>query len=404
MIFTLIVVCCDVCVVFLAVRLLCFFLSSTHRLARADVRREEDFAYLWTSHVVSRSYRAPELFLSRDLSVDAKDEVSRPSSPQPSYSDASPSSVIPDVCSVPGTPPSAYPPFSSYSPAIDVWSAGAVFAETLTGRVLIPGGLSVKDQLLAVLRFSGTPERSQWWEGGGVATETMKRYLQSLPFFPSMDKRGCFPGVSDEGTYLLERLLAFDPRDRPTAAEALRYPYFNSVRHEYAVRPGPVALNPADFEFELRPRSADEPAKLRREILEEIKEFQRIRGNGPGGLGASPEKLREPPSLVHSMPAPPTHDGEAAQEVKDQRLNRGILTLPGQVKAMRLDGEPPPSRPLCLGGEAVTPPLGGRDSSSRAPPPPSLLPSPSTPARAWDASGSISPPQRLVGGRGRHCP
>ncbi|GAB0489876.1 hypothetical protein MMPV_001102 [Pyropia vietnamensis] len=313
-------------------------------LARADIRRGEDFPYLWTSHVVSRSYRAPELFLRRDLTPDATDKVSPPSSPQPAFSDASPSSVVPDIPIVSGTPPSNYPPFSSYSPAIDVWSAGAVFAETLTGRVLIPGRLPVKEQLYAVLRFSGTPKNPDWFEGGGLSTPTMKRYLKSLPFFPGMDKSGCFPGVSFEGTHLLGQLLAFDPRDRPTAAEALRHPYFNSVRDEYAGRPRPVALNPADFEFETRQPSADELPRLRREIVQEIKEFRQRNGKGQGGLGASPHAFREPLPSALSMPAPRTHDGEVAQEAMDQRVFRGVLTLPAQLDAVRLDSNPPSPR------------------------------------------------------------
>lgn len=321
---------------------LAFHLSSTHRLARADIRREEDFAYMWTSHVVSRSYRAPELFLRRDLAPDASDQVSPPSSPRPSVSDASPTSVVPDVPPRPGTAPSAYPPFSSYSPAIDVWSAGAVFSETLTGRVLIPAGLPVKEQLRAVLSFSGTPKRPDWSDGGGLSSPTMKHYLASLPHYPGMDKLGCFPGVSVEGTHLLDQLLAFDPRDRPTAAEALRHPYFNSVRHEYQGRPLPVQLNPADFEFEWRQPSADEPAKLREEIMQEIMEFRKRNGKGPCGVGALPQTpSRAPLTSGWTLPPRPTHDRDAAKAVEARQLLRGDSVPVDKMGSMRLDDDPP---------------------------------------------------------------
>lgn len=319
-----------------------FPLSSTNRLARADVRRGDDFAYMWTSHVVSRSYRAPELFLRRDLPPDTSDEVSPPSSPRPAVSDASPTSVTPDIPPQSGTAPSVYPPFSSYSPAIDIWSAGAVFSETLTGRVLIPPGLPVKEQLRAVLSFSGTPKKSDWCDGGGLTSPSMKRYLESLPHYPGMDKLGCFPGVSFEGTHLLDQLLAFDPRDRPTAQDALRHPYFNSVRGDYERRPRPVALNPGDFDFELRQPSADEPARLRQEILHEIKEFRRRNGKGPGGLGTSPQ-MRMPPVSASTLPAQPTHDGEAARAVEAQQLVRGCTIPVEKMGSMRLDDDDPPA-------------------------------------------------------------
>lgn len=297
---------------------------------------------MWTSHVVSRSYRAPELFLRRDLAPEASDEVSPPSSPRPAVSDASPSSVLPDVPPRPGTAPSAYPPFSSYSSAIDVWSAGAVFSETLTGRVLIPAGLPVKEQLRAVLSFSGTPKRPDWCEGGGLSSPSMKRYLESLPHYPGMDKLGCFPGVSVEGTHLLDQLLAFDPRDRPSAAEALRHPYFNSVRNEYVGRPRPVALNPADFEFELRQPSVEEPAKLRQEIVQEIMTFRKRNGKGPGGVGASPQTpSRVPLTSGSTLPARPIHDGSAAKAAESHQLFRGNSVPVEEMSSMRLGGDPP---------------------------------------------------------------
>lgn len=311
-------------------------------LARADVRRGEDIVYTWTSHVVSRSYRAPELFLRRNLPSDTLDQVSPPSSPRPAVSDASPTSVAPDIPARRGSAPSAYPPFSSYSPAIDVWSAGAVFSETLTGRALIPPGLPVKEQLRAVLSFSGTPKRSDWCDGGGLSSPSMKRYLQSLPHYPGMDKLGCFPGVSVEGTHLLDQLLAFDPRDRPSAEEALRHPYFHSVRGDYERRPRPVALNPADFDFELRQPSAHEPARLRQEIVQEIKEFRRRNGKGPGGLGATPQ-TRVPPVSGSTLPAQVTHDGEAAKAAEAQLLLRGSTVPVEKMGAMRLDDDDPPA-------------------------------------------------------------
>eukprot|EP00168_Porphyra_purpurea_P014138 TRINITY_DN400_c0_g1_i1.p1 TRINITY_DN400_c0_g1~~TRINITY_DN400_c0_g1_i1.p1 ORF type:complete len:336 (-),score=77.95 TRINITY_DN400_c0_g1_i1:1068-2075(-) len=130
-------------------------------LARADCRTSEDDAHLWTSHVVSRSYRAPELFMARALS----DDVSPPSSPRQSYTDPSPASVVPDSMPRASGPFAPCPAYSCYSAAIDIWSAGAVFAEALTGRTLFPRRLSLRDHMGALLSFTGTPKGVQLVRG-----------------------------------------------------------------------------------------------------------------------------------------------------------------------------------------------------------------------------------------------
>lgn len=310
--------------------------SPTRRLARADIRQNEDFAYLWTSHVVSRSYRAPELFLSRDVSQVVLRRASPPTSPRPSYSDASPQSVLPGTPLPAGTPPAPYPPFSCYSSAIDVWSVGAVFAETLTGRVLFPPTLSAPEHLQVVLAFSGTPKQPDWPAGGTVSSPSMRQYLEKLPFYPGLDKKGAFPGVSAQGTDLLDQLLAFDPRERPSADQALRHAYFDSVRGEYVNRPAPVKLDPRNWEFERRPASATEAATLRREMVAEIKAFRKRAGKLPGSSAGPPPLQRRPLSSARTLPAVSTHDGQARSEKERALLDRGQTMPTERMGAMHL--------------------------------------------------------------------
>jgi len=77
-----------------------------------------------------------------------------------------------------------------------------------------------------------------------------------------------FPNADPLAVHLLGRLLAFDPKDRPSAEEALADPYFASlanVEREPARNP----ISKLEFEFERRKVTKDDVRELiYREILE----------------------------------------------------------------------------------------------------------------------------------------
>ncbi len=55
----------------------------------------------------------------------------------------------------------------SYTPAVDLWSAGCVFAELLTGRPLFPGSSDI-DQLCRMAEILGSVDEEAWpgaWAG-----------------------------------------------------------------------------------------------------------------------------------------------------------------------------------------------------------------------------------------------
>ena len=52
-----------------------------------------------------------------------------------------------------------------------------------------------------------------------------RTYVSSLPHFERKNFSKLFPGASAEAVDLLDQLLCMDPDRRPTAAQALEYPY-----------------------------------------------------------------------------------------------------------------------------------------------------------------------------------
>ncbi|XP_012440317.1 mitogen-activated protein kinase 9 [Gossypium raimondii] len=154
--------------------------------------------------------------------------------------------------------------FSKYTPAIDIWSIGCIFAEMLIGKPLFPGK-NVVHQLDLMTDMLGTPSAESISK---IRNEKARRYLSSMRRKQPVPFSHKFPNVDPLAIRLLERLLAFDPKDRPTAEEALADPYFYglaNVDREPTTQP----ISKLEFEFERRKLAKDDVRELiYREILE----------------------------------------------------------------------------------------------------------------------------------------
>ncbi|WOG93528.1 hypothetical protein DCAR_0312814 [Daucus carota subsp. sativus] len=154
--------------------------------------------------------------------------------------------------------------FSKYTPAIDMWSIGCIFAELLNGKPLFPGK-NVVHQLDLMTDLLGTPPPESI---ARIRNEKARRYLSSMRKKQPVPFTQKFPNVDASALRLLERLIAFDPKDRPSAEEALADPYFQglaNVDREPSTRP----ISKLEFEFERRKLAKDDVRELiYREILE----------------------------------------------------------------------------------------------------------------------------------------
>ncbi|KFK41813.1 hypothetical protein AALP_AA2G174800 [Arabis alpina] len=154
--------------------------------------------------------------------------------------------------------------FSKYTPAIDIWSVGCIFAEMLLGKPLFPGK-NVVHQLDIMTDFLGTPPPESISK---IRNEKARRYLgnmrkkQPIPFSKK------FPKADPAALRLLERLIAFDPKDRPSAEEALADPYFSGLSSSER-EPSTQPISKLEFEFERKKLTKDDVRELiYREILE----------------------------------------------------------------------------------------------------------------------------------------
>ncbi|KAF9592975.1 hypothetical protein IFM89_019279 [Coptis chinensis] len=154
--------------------------------------------------------------------------------------------------------------FSKYTPAIDIWSIGCIFAEMLTGKPLFPGK-NVVHQLDLMTDLLGTPSSESI---NRIRNEKARRYLLTMRKKQPVDLKQKFPNADPLALGLLERLIAFDPKDRPSAEVALADPYFQGLANVDR-EPSTQPISKLEFEFERRKLAKDDVRELiYREILE----------------------------------------------------------------------------------------------------------------------------------------
>ncbi|KAF6992023.1 hypothetical protein CFC21_009062 [Triticum aestivum] len=241
--------------------------------------------------------------------------------------------------------------FTKYSPAIDTWSIGCIFAEILTGKPLFPGK-NVVQQLDMMTDFLGSPSPEII---SRIRNEKARRYLSSMRKKLPVPFAEKFPKADPAAVKLLQKLLAFDPKDRPTAEEALADPYFNGlakVEREPSCQP----ISKMEFEFERRKFTREDIKELIfREILEYHPQLLKDYTNGSektnflypsavdnfrrqfanleedGGKGGAPERKHVSlprTTTVHSTPVPTTNGPayQAPQRIPTARPGRVIAS------------------------------------------------------------------------------
>ncbi|KAE9621575.1 putative mitogen-activated protein kinase CMGC-MAPK family [Lupinus albus] len=202
-------------------------------LARVSFSDEPSIIF-WTDYVATRWYRAPELCGS----------------------------------------------FSSkYTAAIDIWSIGCIFAEVLRGKALFPGK-NVVHQLVLITDLLGTPSPEII---KGVRNNKARKCLMEMKKKLPVPFEKKFPNADPLALRLLQRLLAFDPKDRPTAQEALADPFFMGLA-KVEKEPSCPPISKLEFEFERRQMTKDDVRELiYREILEYHPQMLKDYENGTEG-------------------------------------------------------------------------------------------------------------------------
>uniref|UniRef100_A0A8C8S9C5 non-specific serine/threonine protein kinase n=1 Tax=Pelusios castaneus TaxID=367368 RepID=A0A8C8S9C5_9SAUR len=110
---------------------------------------------------------------------------------------------------------------TSYSSPIDIWAVGCIMAEVYTLRPLFPGASEI-DTIFKICQVLGTPKKNNWPEGYQLAGAMNFHWPQCVP----NNLKTLIPNAGSEAVQLMRDMLQWDAKKRPTASQALRYPYF----------------------------------------------------------------------------------------------------------------------------------------------------------------------------------
>ena len=190
-----------------------------------------------------------------------------------------------------------------YTGAMDVWGAGCIFAELLS-RTAEPGAKPLftlplgsampgsseeyafgatkagrrHAELDAIFGAIGVPP---WRQLEAIRSERWRNFLRRTPGRPG-DLRQRFAHAGYLAVDLLERMLAFDPKQRPSAEEALSHAFFSDAAPSHDKQsflpPLPVLMDDSLWGHDMgRPpdlpepaASSEEPALLQRQVSQRL--------------------------------------------------------------------------------------------------------------------------------------
>ena len=119
--------------------------------------------------------------------------------------------------------------FKSFTKAVDMWSAGCIFAELFNRKALFRGS-TFYNQLNKIVEVVGTPnDKDVAMFSSQSARDYLKATLSNMPARPW--EKVC-PTADPLALDLISKMLCFNPASRVTTEEALRHPYFGDLFYE----------------------------------------------------------------------------------------------------------------------------------------------------------------------------
>jgi len=106
-----------------------------------------------------------------------------------------------------------------YGPSVDIWSAGCITAELFLRKALFQGRGEF-DMLAKIFEKRGTPTEESWRDASALPN-----YVE-FSHHPQVPLSTVLPNASVHAQKMIGELLSLDPKQRPTAEDALQHGFF----------------------------------------------------------------------------------------------------------------------------------------------------------------------------------
>eukprot|EP00762_Andalucia_godoyi_P006367 ANDGO_05814.mRNA.1 Extracellular signal-regulated kinase 1 len=125
----------------------------------------------------------------------------------------------------------------SYTTAIDIWSAGCILAEFFSRKPMFPGK-DFYEQIKCLVRHCGLPSQTDLLGmkiAEGATEEAKTELTQYLAYLSSSGEgasdrwQNLLPDAPPDSLDLISRMLKYDPRQRISAVDAMRHPFFQDL-------------------------------------------------------------------------------------------------------------------------------------------------------------------------------
>jgi len=196
-----------------------------------------------------------------------------------------------------------------YDFAVDMWSAGCIFAELLNRKPILQGK-DEQEQVKLIFRRCGTPTEETW--PGCTKLKWYSHFVKRDQPGHKGNLRETFGHLPPDALNLLEQMLTLDPAKRITAKKAYLHPFFHSV--PWPCRPEEMPRFEASHEFVTKQRKREaqkaglkDAARYGRQPGRPAAlEAKRPRQEGQYHNGAPADYQRPPPSAGgYAPPQPP---------------------------------------------------------------------------------------------------
>jgi serine/threonine protein kinase len=175
--------------------------------------------YIHGQSYIHRDLKCSNILILNDFTIKLADfGLARSVETNPWEKDSGQRGLTNKVITLWYRPPELLLGATSYTAAIDMWSAGCILAELIIGRPILPGK-SEKEQIQFIIDLVGNENAQGIPNPAGIDLGKPRHNMIRERFNSRM---------SDDSIALVESLLDFDPDRRFTAAQALQSRYFRN--------------------------------------------------------------------------------------------------------------------------------------------------------------------------------